>query len=62
MGFGGDSEYDYFRIWLDKDLLNQSKSFDYDNAFEEGPLTEAPDQFLKLLSVEVWGFASKETK
>jgi len=22
LGFGGDNEYDYFRIWLDKDLLN----------------------------------------
>ena len=56
MGFGGDSDYEYFRIWLDKDVLNSSKTFDYGSTYEEGPLTEAADKFLKIATVEIWGF------
>lgn len=62
LGFGGDSDYDYFRLWLDKDLMNQSKSFDYGTTFEEGVLTEASDNYLKLISIEIWGFPEHDTK
>lgn len=48
IGFGGDNDYDYFRIWLDKDLLNKSRTFDYGSTFEEGQLTEAADKYLKV--------------
>ena len=61
IGFGGDG-YENFRIFLDSDLLEKSKSYDYDKTFENGALTDSSKTYLEISRIEVWGFPDSLTR
>lgn len=61
IGFGGE-DYENFRIWLDSDLQDKSQSNDFDRTFENGAITDSAVKYLKLVEIEVWGFADDLTE
>lgn len=37
-------------------MFKKSFTTDFDETFETGPLTMSSEEFLKLYSIEIWGF------
>jgi len=61
IGLGGNN-FESFRIWLDYEILKKSKSSDFGKTYQNGILTDSPDEFLKILGVEIFGFPKQDTK
>ena len=59
LGFGGDNDYDQFRIWYDP--LDTSKCYanHEDLTFQMGVLGELSNE-LNIVNMEIWGLGDKD--